>query len=201
MVTGNLISSSKSHTWHCGTMRSSSFVSTYISVWASQIFSPSTESNIHGNSPNAASQTTRSSFWKVEARVCLTGQPRLEAHKSAPLCHNCYTSHMPPESFILSWLFLAAVRGNRMWEWICRGGRGVWLWSQSSELLFGSVSHVCLLSSCLLRWVKLRFIFRSATRNAARSVPSPMGHTAVMAPAAITHVWYELGLYFCIIYI
>lgn len=36
------------------------------------------------------------------------------------------------------------------------------------------------------------FVFRSAIRNAARSVPSPMGHTAVMAHAAIAHVWYKL---------
>lgn len=39
------------------------------------------------------------------------------------------------------------------------------------------------------------FIFRSATRNAARSVPSPMGRTAATAHAAITHVWYEFGLF------
>lgn len=38
------------------------------------------------------------------------------------------------------------------------------------------------------------FVFRSAIKNAARSVPSLMVHSAAMAHAAIPHVWYELGL-------
>lgn len=37
------------------------------------------------------------------------------------------------------------------------------------------------------------FVCRSATRNAARSVPSPTGRTAATAHAAITRVWYEFG--------
>lgn len=39
------------------------------------------------------------------------------------------------------------------------------------------------------------FVFRSAIRNAARSVLSLMVHTAAMARAAIPHVWYELGFF------
>lgn len=38
------------------------------------------------------------------------------------------------------------------------------------------------------------FVFRSAIKSAARSVPSLMVHNAAMAHAAIPHVWYELGL-------
>ena len=39
------------------------------------------------------------------------------------------------------------------------------------------------------------YFLRSATRTAARSVLSPTGRTAVTARAAITHVWYEFGLF------
>lgn len=31
-----------------------------------------------------------------------------------------------------------------MWKWICGGGRGVWLWSESSELPFSGNREVCL---------------------------------------------------------
>lgn len=34
------------------------------------------------------------------------------------------------------WTFmLAALRGYRMWEWLCGSGRGVWLWSQNGKHL------------------------------------------------------------------
>lgn len=42
-------------------------------------------SNTHGDSPNAVSQITRSSCWKVAARVCSTGPPRLDVYTSAPV--------------------------------------------------------------------------------------------------------------------
>ena len=157
-------------------------------------FSLSAVSKNHGDFPNAASRTTRSSSWKVEALVCLTNRPRLEA---APLCPFPHVSHVINLTLSSNALVLscAAVRDNSVWEWICRGGRGVWLRRASGECT--SASHVCLLWSCLLRWVMAcsLFVCRSATRNAARSVPSPTGRTAATAPAAITHVWYELCVF------
>lgn len=65
----------------------------------------------------------------------------------------------------------------------------------SAFLLLPQVKSVCCCVFVQIDEALSLFIFRSATRNAARSVPSPMGHTAVMAHAAITHVWYEFGLF------
>lgn len=39
------------------------------------------------------------------------------------------------------------------------------------------------------------FLFcRTATKNAARNVPSPTGRTAATGLAATTHAWYDLSL-------
>lgn len=144
----------------------------------------SSGSNTHGDSPNAASQTIRSSCWKVEDRVCSTGQPRLEAHHPLHVC----TSHLTQVIHVSSRL-LAAVRSNRMWQWVCRSGRRVWLRSENGTFLFTPVSDVCRRLAPMNEALPL-LIFRSAIRNAARSVLLPMGRTAAMAHAAIAHAWY-----------
>lgn len=39
---------------------------------------------------------------------------------------------------------LAALWGYRMWQRVCRGGRGVWLWKQDGELIYTAITtHYC----------------------------------------------------------
>lgn len=35
---------------------------------------------------------------------------------------------------------LAALWDYRMWQWVCRGGRGVWLWKQDGELIHSIIT-------------------------------------------------------------
>lgn len=56
-----------------------------------------------------------------------------------------------------------------------------------SSFLFTLLCHTCKVLSQLFPNL---IYFRTATRNAARSVPLPMEPTVVTGRAAITHVWY-----------
>lgn len=62
-------------------------------------------------------------------------------------------------------------------------------------LFFYFIKSICCCLRVQIDEAHPLFLFRSAIRNAARSVPSPMAHSAAMARAAMPHVWYEFGLF------
>lgn len=79
---------------------------------------------------------------------CLFNRPTKVS--SSLLCPFLHMTRLKSHLFSLSPVFskrsrplLAAVRDHRVWEWICRNGRGVWLRRESSEFSFSfSQSHL-----------------------------------------------------------
>lgn len=155
-----------------------------------RMFSPAAGSNIHRGSPNAASLTTGSFFWKVEAHVYLTDQQRFGAHILLPLSLPVLAAMLASCCLFLLWqLFEVAHCGNGYVE----VGEECDCGLRSVGLFFSCfVLHFCCNLICY-DGSNLFFILRTATRAAARSVHLLMERTAAMGLAATSHVWYEFG--------
>lgn len=125
----------------------------------------------------------------MEARVCLTGRPRLDVLSSSSLFKRVrnHTRWLQP------WL----VFSRQLFE-VAHCGNGFVEAGEECDCGLRAVSS----SSCRCPFTVLLIqrgetwlfcFFRTATKNAARNAPSPTGRTAATGLAATTHAWYDLG--------